>query len=200
MFAGLTLQVLVAGALMRPSRLEMSAKVAQRKHLNHCDRRKFCEIDILKNISLFLVGIGSLLFNIGIFIVYLHFPEYALSHAATEAEVSWCFSISGICSSIGRILLGLATNSDTVDENLVFFGSYVLLGICTVGFPLFISMSSLRNVYMAILGIYNGACYVVVNSIVLNLVGPKQVAQGTGYIMAFIGLGTLIGPPLGGTK
>lgn len=200
LFAGLTFQICVCGMLMRPSKLELSTKVSNRRHEN--DNRQCCNCDksILKNVPVLLVGIGGLVFNIGIFIIYLHFPEYALHHSATGTEISWLFSISGVCSSVGRVLLGLATNSETVDENLVFFGSYVFLGICTLLFPVFVSISSVRVLYMTILGFYSGACYVVLNTILFKIVGPQHVAQGTGYVLAYIGIGSLIGPPLGGKK
>jgi predicted MFS family arabinose efflux permease len=84
---------------------------------------------VVKNISVQCVALGGFFFNIGIFIIYLHFPQYAMNNGSSESEVSLYLSIAGICSCIGRILLGMASNSDNVDEDIVYFGSYVVLGI-----------------------------------------------------------------------
>ena len=193
--AGFSFQACVCGVVLRPSRLEMSSKLAMMTQNTICLP---CDATVVKNISVLCVALGGFFFNIGIFIIYLHFPQYAMNNGSSESEVSLYLSIAGICSCIGRILLGMASNSDNVDEDIVYFGSYVVLGVCTIIFPLFMSFHSAKVVYMIVLGLYNGTCYVVINTIVLKLVGPNHVAQGTGYVLAYIGIGTLIGPPIGG--
>jgi len=196
--AGLSLQACVCGAVLRPSRLEMSSKLARMNIKPQNNTCLSCDATVVKNISVLCVALGGFFLNIGIFIIYLHFPQYAMNNGSSESEVSLYLSIAGICSCIGRILLGMASNSDNVNEDIVYFGSYVLLGVCTISIPLFMSFHSAKIVYMIVLGLYNGTCYVVINTIVLKLIGPNHVTQGTGYILAYIGIGTLIGPPIGG--
>jgi predicted MFS family arabinose efflux permease len=59
-----------------------------------------------------------------------------MDNGSSESEVSLYLSIAGMCSCIGRILLGMASNSDNVTEDIVYFGSYVVLGVCTIIIPL----------------------------------------------------------------
>lgn len=196
MVAGLGLQSCVCGALLRPSHLETTSKLARKnRKTENCFS---CDLTVVKNASLFCVGMSGFFLNIGIFLIYLHFPKYAMDNGSSESEVSLYLSIAGICSCIGRILLGMASNSDNVNEDIVYFGSYVMIGVCTIIIPFFISFHSAKILYVIVLGSYSGACYVVVNTIVLKLTGPNHVAQGTGLVMAYIGVGTLIGPPIAG--
>ncbi|XP_052073595.1 monocarboxylate transporter 13-like [Mytilus californianus] len=197
-YAGLSFNVCVVGAVLRPSRLEVSSKMA--KNRNRMLRKKYCEFDltVVQNIPLFFVCISGVFFNIGIFIIYLHFPAYAIENNSTQMEVSWYLSIAGISSCIGRVLLGMATNSDDVNEDIVFFGTYSLIGAATIVVPLFIKIHYAKIMYSIVLGMNSGSCYVVISTIVLRLTGPDHVAHGTGYVMAYIGIGSLVGPPLAG--
>ncbi|CAG2247150.1 unnamed protein product [Mytilus edulis] len=197
-YAGLSFNVCVVGAVLRPSRLEASSKMAKKR--NRTLHKKCCECDltVMKNIPLICVCIAGVFFNIGIFIIYLHFPAYAIENDSTQVEVSWYLSIAGISSCIGRVLLGMATNSEDVSEDIIFFGTYSLIGAATIVVPLFIKIHYAKMMYSIVLGLNSGSCYVVISSIVFRLTGPNHAAQGTGYVMAYIGVGSLVGPPLAG--
>ncbi|CAG2244824.1 unnamed protein product [Mytilus edulis] len=140
-YAGLSFNVCVVGAVLRPSRLEASSKMAKRRNRTLHEKCCECDLTVMKNIPLICVCIAGVFFNIGIFIIYLHFPAYAIENDSTQVEVSW---------------------------------------------------------YLSIAGLNSGSCYVVISSIVFRLTGPNHAAQGTGYVMAYIGVGSLVGPPLAG--
>ncbi|VDI82988.1 Hypothetical predicted protein [Mytilus galloprovincialis] len=198
LFGGLSLNACVVGAVLRPSRLEVSSRIARTKKRTLNKTGCECDLTVVKNLPLFCVCISGVFLNVGIFLVYLHFPTYAMENSSTEVEVSWYLSIAGISSCVGRILLGMATNSEDVSEDIVFFGTYSILGGATILLPSFIKFHYAKICYSILLGVNSGSCYVVINTIVLRLTGPKHVAQGTGYVLAYVGVGTLIGPPLAG--
>ncbi|XP_076106095.1 monocarboxylate transporter 12-like [Mytilus galloprovincialis] len=197
-YAGLSFNVCVVGAVLRPSRLEASSKIAKKRNITLHKKCCECDLTVMKNIPLICVCIAGVFFNIGIFIIYLHFPAYAIENDSTQVQVSWYLSIAGISSCIGRVLLGMATNSEDVSEDIIFFGTYSLIGAATIVVPLFIKIHYAKIMYSIVLGLNSGSCYVVIISIVLRLTGPDHVAQGTGYVMAYIGVGSLVGPPLAG--
>ncbi|CAC5416889.1 unnamed protein product [Mytilus coruscus] len=198
LFGGLSFNACVVGAVLRPSRLEVSSRIARTKKRTFDKKCCECDLTVVKNIPLLCVCISGVFLNVGIFLVYLHFPTYAMENSSTEIEVSWYLSIAGISSCVGRVLLGMATNSEDVSEDIVYFGTYSILGGATILLPLFIKFHYAKIFYSILLGAISGNCYVVINTIVLRLTGPNHVAQGTGYVMAYIGVGTLIGPPLAG--
>lgn len=199
LFAGLTLQGCILGALMKPSRIELAAKRGRKlksrtSHNSMCS----CSPTVLKNIPLLALCLSCALCSIGVFLIYLHFPKYSVQNGSAVTETAWFLSLAGVTGGVSRILLGFIINNDHISEDIVYFISYALLGSLTIVVPFFINNHALKLVYSVVLGMNTGTCYVVLNSIVLRMTGPEHVAQGTGYVMMFIGFGTLIGPPLGG--
>jgi hypothetical protein len=71
--------------------------------------------------------------NLGIFLIYLHFPKYAMDNGSSESEASLYLSIAGMCSCIGRILLGMACYVEMLRyaSRPYFFCLWIVYQICS---------------------------------------------------------------------
>ncbi|XP_071147519.1 monocarboxylate transporter 12-like isoform X1 [Mytilus edulis] len=198
LLGGLALQNCVFGATFRPSKTELAMKAA-----NSNRKEKFCDsvssyMEIVRSGSMLCVCLGFFLANISIYLLYIHYPEYCLHTKSSKMEVSIFLSVAGLSGCCTRVLFGMANNSHNIDELLMLFGVFSLLGLGTIIFPLFSSYITAKVMFACLLGGYSGCCWAVVNSIVINILGQEKVAHGVGYLMMYVGAGAFIGPTLAG--
>ncbi|XP_052082330.1 monocarboxylate transporter 12-like isoform X5 [Mytilus californianus] len=198
LLGGLALQNCVFGATFRPSKTELAMKTA-----NANRKERLCDsvssyMEIVRSKSMFPVCLGFFLANISISLLYIHYPEYCLQTKSSKMEVSIFLSIAGISGCFTRILFGMANNSHNINELIMLFGVFSLLGLGTMIFPLFSSYTTAKVMFACLLGGYSGCCWTVVNTIVIKILGHEKLAHGVGYLMVYVGVGTFIGPPLAG--
>ncbi|XP_061194186.1 monocarboxylate transporter 13-like [Saccostrea echinata] len=203
MCSGLTLQYCVFGALLYPSKLEVSRK--KEIKLSNYNSSQGSKLQRLREVYFFLskrallcVYISMFLCNLGIYLVFLHFASYVTSVGFSKLEAAFLISVCGICNCMSRILVGSATNSNNIDEFVLYAGSFSLIGLTTVLFPLYGQTYGGQVFYMVTLGMYSGICYALLNSISVILAGINNLATVYGLILFFTGLGCFIGPLLGG--
>lgn len=130
--------------------------------------------------------------------VYLHLPYYVITLNTTPIQAAWIISAAGIGGFSSRFLSGLASNNDDIDDLLIYSGSFCVLGICTILFPLYAVSYIGQLFYGFALGVYSGSCYAVMNSINVSNFGINNMATAYGVEMFFCGSGMLLGPPLAG--
>ena len=208
MCSGLAAQQFVFGALFTPSELEEKRKLLHKQEVEK--RIKYENVfvkfyvtltqttRVLKNrafVFLFL----SLSFNcLGVYLMYVHFPSLAIHYGTSERDASYLLSVSGMCNAISRLLVGMASNSDNINELLLYCGCFSLLGTAGVLLPLYGSSYGGQMAFVIMLGMYSGCCYVLLNSITVKLVGIRDLASAFGMAQFGAGIGALTGPPLAG--
>jgi len=200
LLGGLALQNCVFGATFKDSETEYAMRKVNK---NRNQKLGFKEsissyMEIVRSPPMMCICICFLLADISIFLVYIHFPQYCLHTHSTKREVSMFLSLAGICSCIGRILFGMANNSHNINELIMLFGIFSMLGLATMLFTLFSYSFQAKIIYVCFLGSYSGCCWTVVNTIVIHILGHERLAHGIGYIMLYVGIGTFLGPPLAG--
>ncbi|XP_061194528.1 monocarboxylate transporter 13-like [Saccostrea echinata] len=208
MCAGLTLQYCVFGAMLFPSKLEISRKNKESEDaiLSKCDSNKMSHkfsrlkngCNVLSQKALLNVYLSMFLCNLGISLIYVHFGSYVTSVGYRKLDAAFLFSICGICNCLSRILIGSAANASNMDEFVLFAGAFSLMGLSTVVFPLYGENYGGQVFYVVTLGIYSGSCYPLLNSICVILGGIDNLATVFGFILLFTGLGCFMGPLLGG--
>ena len=198
LLGGLALQNCVFGAIFRPSKTELAMKTANSNRTESFSDSVSSYMEIVRSGSMLCVCLGFFLANISIYLLYIHYPEYCLHTKSTKMDVSIFLSIAGISGCVTRVLFGMANNSHNINELLMLFGVFSLLGFGTIIFPLFSSYTTAKVMFACLLGGYSGCCWAVVNSIVINILGHERLAHGVGYLMIYCGVGTFIGPPLAG--
>ncbi|XP_069141062.1 monocarboxylate transporter 12-like [Argopecten irradians] len=201
--AAIALQGAVFACLLFPSELEsehQQMKYTKSKQEQRCDILKSAlpSFSLLKNIPFLCLCVSMFLACAGVYLVYVHLPRYAIEMGASPLSASFLISVSGICDCASRILTGMAAQDEGIDEIVIYFGTFGLLGLSTLLVPLYATTYTGQLVYAVLLGMYFGCCYSVMNTIIIDLVGVSELANGVGIYLFFCGVGSLIGPPIAG--
>ncbi|XP_033759009.1 monocarboxylate transporter 3-like [Pecten maximus] len=201
--AGISLQGAFLGCLLFPSELEIRQKQIRYQNTSYTNKSDILNnilqsFVILKNISFLCLCVSMFISYTGIYLVYVHFVRYAIEMGASSLNSSFLVSVTGVCDCISRFLTGLTANVEDIDENVMFFGTFGLLGISTLIFPLYGSTYGGQLTYAVFLGLYSGCCYSILNTLIIQRVGVEKLATGYGTCMFFSGAGALVGPPAAG--
>ncbi|XP_069140532.1 monocarboxylate transporter 12-like isoform X2 [Argopecten irradians] len=204
--AGIALHQALFGCLFFPSELESERKQKRRqKSINKKSTNRFAilrtifhSFAILRELSLLCFCLSMFFACTGIYLVYVHFPRYTIEMGSTPLNASFLMAISGLCNCVSRVLTGLAANSESINENVMYFGTFGLLGLSTLLFPMYAYSYGGQFAYAVFLGLYSGCCYSIINTLIIQLVGIEELATGFGICMFFSGVGSVIGPPLAG--
>ena len=149
-----------------------------------------------KSLCIFCVSIFTA--GIGLSIVYLHLSAFAMEHGASEHEASILISILGVSSIASRIFTGLAGNDHSIDNVILYIGTFGVAGMCTLLCPL-IGWSYIGRVLFAISFGFYGSCFnVLLAPLTVELVGIDALNMAFGIEMAVCGVAYLLGPPLAG--
>ncbi|KAK3104673.1 hypothetical protein FSP39_007527 [Pinctada imbricata] len=205
MCAALSFHHLLFGALFRPSSLEIKSKHLKKLSTRKSDndrKHKFAYvvqmIDVMRNFGFTCFCFSLMLYSIGSFPLYVHFPSLVLEEGTSEKGAAYLLSISGICNAVARLLVGLAANSENINELLLYSGTFSVLGLFSVLFPLYSKFYVGQLVFAIVLGIYSGCCYTLLNTLTVKLVGIHQLPTAFGILMVWAGFGSVIGPPFAG--
>ncbi|OWF40338.1 monocarboxylate transporter 9-like [Mizuhopecten yessoensis] len=206
LLAGMALNISVFGSLCFPSYLEfnknapeMTASTLSLSLHSLTKRQHFCKlISLLRNLPFVCICLSQLASHIGIYMMYVHIPNFAILQGSTDAQASILLSVSGIMNCVSRLLVGMAGNADNISNIVLYFGTFGMLGISTVLFPLYGNTYIGQITYSVILGTYSGSCYVLLSTITTEMVGIEFLVSAFGIAMIFTGFGTLMGPPLAG--
>ncbi|XP_060083566.1 monocarboxylate transporter 9-like [Ylistrum balloti] len=204
--SGIALHQALFGCLFFPSKLESERKqIRNQKSIDKKSENRFVLLStichsfaILRKLSLLCFCMSMFFACVGIYLVYVHFPRYAIEMGSTPLNASILMAISGLCNCAGRVLAGMAANSDSIDENLMYFGCFGLLGLSTLLFPLYGLTYGGQLAFAVFLGLYSGCCYSIINTLIIQLVGIEELATGFGICMFLCGIGSIVGPPLAG--
>ncbi|XP_021374582.1 monocarboxylate transporter 4-like [Mizuhopecten yessoensis] len=204
--AGIALHHALFGCLFFPSKLESERKqIRHQKSLSKKSKNRFYILKtilhsfaILKQLSLLCFCLSMFFACVGIYLVYVHFPRYVIEMGSSPLNASFLMAIGGLCNCISRVLVGMAANSESINENVMYFGTFGLLGLSTLLFPLYAFTYGGQLAYAIFLGLYSGCCYSIINTLIIQLVGIEELATGFGICMFFCGIGSIIGPPLAG--
>ncbi|XP_069140900.1 monocarboxylate transporter 12-like [Argopecten irradians] len=201
--AAIALQGVVFGCLFFPSELEsehQQMKYTKSNQEQKCDILKSAlpSFGLLKNIPYLCLCVSMFLACAGVYLVYVHLPRYAIEMGASSLSAAFLISVSGVCDCVSRILTGMAAQDEDIDEIVIYFGTFGLLGLSTLLVPLYATTYTGQLVYAVLFGMYSGCCYSVMNTIIIDLVGVSELANGVGIYLFFCGVGSLIGPPIAG--
>ncbi|XP_033756573.1 monocarboxylate transporter 14-like isoform X2 [Pecten maximus] len=204
--SGIALHQALFGSLFFPSKLETERKqIRHQNSINKKSKNRFAilrtivhSFAILRELSLLCFCLSMFFACVGIYLVYVHFPRYTIEMGSTPLNASFLMSVSGLCNCISRVLAGMAANSESINENVMYFGTFGLLGISTLLLPLYAYTYGGQLAFAVFLGLYSGCCYSIINTLIIQLVGIEELATGFGICMFFCGIGSVIGPPLAG--
>ncbi|KAK3104585.1 hypothetical protein FSP39_005617 [Pinctada imbricata] len=200
MCGGLALQQTICGALTRPSYLEEKSKDHENK--GGIVRKALSDFlqsfRLLRQFSFACLCSSLTAFSFGVFIMNVHFTSLVLEQGTTKTTAAYYLSIAGACNAASRILVGIAANSDNMNELLLYSGCFSILGTSSLLIPLYINYVPGQIAFAVILGTYSGSCYTLLNSIIVKLVGIENLALAYGMELFAGGVGGVLGPVISG--
>ncbi|OWF50975.1 monocarboxylate transporter 9-like [Mizuhopecten yessoensis] len=200
LLAGIALQPCFLGFMYFPSYLEES-----RKHTSLAQNRKTTPsvpagfrswLRIMKNPG-FVCFAGCLcLTQLGVFVMYLHFPNYVTTMGLSVMEASYLLNVRGVCSLVARLSVSslVNVNNHNVQETTLLFGMFTFLALASMLLPIYGSSFGGLLIYCIFLGFYGDSVFSILNIINIKLVGLQHFASATGIEFAAMGICIFIGP------
>ena len=201
--AGISLNVCVSGALLRPISAFNTMKGNRFEKISslQSDKRPtiytLIEWSLLKKYSFLSYGVSMLIFAAGFPAYFVTVPAFAEQVGLPKLQAAYLLSLAGIADIIGRISIGLLADFHFIPTHLLMT-ILILLG----------AIFALLTIFMTdivSLGFFNFAFTITTGPIVaLNPVllaedlGAHRLHSALGITSLFIGAGSLLGFPVAG--
>ncbi|XP_033759041.1 monocarboxylate transporter 4-like [Pecten maximus] len=198
LLAGIGIQGLVGGAII--GNVHTSGE-------SRCDHQNVYNTDhpplraavteVLKTKYFMIFSVSGFCTSLTYFVPYVMVPELAKAKGLSSTDVVLIFTVSGVSSILGRILIGFIV--DILHISRIWTLSIALLigGIPTIGCA-FVYDKWLFIGYGVILGVFTGTFGFLQSVIVVDLLGTELLGIGFGFLTLFHGIAVIIGPPIGG--
>ncbi|XP_069071595.1 monocarboxylate transporter 13-like isoform X2 [Pleurodeles waltl] len=194
--SGMTLNLLVCGALLRPLTLKEDVAEAEEVDASRC---KQCSVlfglPLLSHWPFMRYVLAILLINTGYFIPYVHLVAHAQVEGFSEYQSAFLMSAAAVIDICGRLISGWLADRGTFKlQHLLTFWT-ALTGLSLISVPLGQSYYGLLTISL-LYGLGAGAMTPVVFSLVPQIVGIRQLLGGLGLLQMLESVGGLLGAPL----
>ena len=203
--AGVVLQLVVIGTLMRPSRIELQTirRREQEEKLRSEEKvTRFQTLLVFVNViskkATLCLSISMLLFCGGLFTVTLQLPNYAQKNGFSAMQSALFLSIIGVLSMISKMISGMLAQHPNISEIWIYSGSIGVLSLITFIFPAIAHLYMGHVFYSVCVGVFGGCCYVVLNTINRDYVGVRYTTAACAVEFWFGGVGSVIVPVASG--
>ena len=201
--AGISLNVCVSGALLRPisSFSSMKGNRSKKILLQQSDKRAttytLIEWSLVKKYSFLSYGISMLIFAAGFPAYFVTVPAFAEQVGLPKLQAAYLLSLAGMADITGRISIGFLADFH-------FISTHLLMTILILLGSIFALLTSFMTNFVS-LGFFNFAFTITTAPIVaLNPVllaedlGAHRLHSALGITSLFIGAGSLLGFPVAG--
>ncbi|XP_069140887.1 monocarboxylate transporter 2-like [Argopecten irradians] len=189
----IALQSCFLGCMYFPSYLEVSRKLVPVSN-SKVQQSHSGWVSIMKNPG-FLCFTGCLCFTqLGVFVMYLHFPNYVTTMGFSVLDASYLLNVRGVCAFVSRLLISTLVNSDDSHPTTILFGIFTFLAIASMLLSVYGTSFQGLLIYCVFLGFYGDCVFSILNIINIKLVGLKLFASATGIEFAAMGICIFIGP------
>ncbi|KAL4238902.1 hypothetical protein ACF0H5_003609 [Mactra antiquata] len=143
--------------------------------------------------------LSNLLWNAGVAIVLVFFPEYAYSVDLSEQSASTAYTMVGVGSCIGCVLGGVLGNIKYIDRIILYILGNIGAGLITLVIPLKVMHTIVGLIFICLIfGLLFGIILGLLVVVTSDLLGVDLLGDGFGYLMLANGIGEFSGPPLAG--
>jgi len=188
--AGITLNVVCLGALMRPLNSRYRGSLISTDLFN---------TSLLKNATFWTYLINNVLFNVGSLILFVLLPDFCSELGISPRESTWLLSLIGVMNTAGRLVAAIMGNFGQA-HHLPFFVytfSCGLTGVIVCLFALYQSYAAFV-IYSGAYGLCFGVQLGFLAALTAELFGVARLTSAYGYLMFANGAGALMGPPIAG--
>nr|XP_014346133.1 PREDICTED: monocarboxylate transporter 13-like [Latimeria chalumnae] len=202
--SGMSLNLLVCGALLRPLTLEgdvvsMKEEEEERKGGFAFLRKTSALLDLslLLHCPFMTFVMAVTLINTGYFVPYVHFVAHAQQVGFDEYKSAFLMSVAAITDLIGRLLSGWFSDLGKFQLAHILVTLVSLTGVSIIVIPLGRSYAALLAM-SAFYGFFSGAMTPVVFSLLPEIIGITRIYGGLGLFQMIESIGGLLGAPLSG--
>lgn len=194
---GVTLNMCVCGALMRPFIEDPNNNASLTKSQMEISRSLF-HWDVFKNKSYIIFMVQHLLFSFGISIVYVHLSAFGKTVGISEDDSAIVFSAMGVVVIASKILTGVVASHPKTDEHVIYILILLLGGAAVCALPAvqnliwFGGMACTFAITFANLG----GC--LVPALCTRYCGVARLSTSYGVSLVVDGVGHFIGAPIAG--
>uniref|UniRef100_A0A8D0CB28 Monocarboxylate transporter 10 n=1 Tax=Salvator merianae TaxID=96440 RepID=A0A8D0CB28_SALMN len=187
----------LAGFTYKP--LMPSAKISEDKSKSRFPpAKKIFNFSIfkVKSYRIWALGIPAALF--GYFIPYVHLLEHVKERIGENVPEETLLLCLGITSGIGRLMFGrIADYIPGAKKVYLQVISFFFIGLMSMMIPLCYTFGGLIAVCL-FMGLFDGCFISIMAPIAFELVGAQLVSQAIGFLLGFMSIPMIVGPPVAG--
>eukprot|EP00058_Branchiostoma_floridae_P015232 XP_002600720.1 hypothetical protein BRAFLDRAFT_123499 [Branchiostoma floridae] len=207
LLGGVTLNLCVSGALLRP--IVLAADVVSRdpsprtpiepESISHLTHRKHFDVTLLKKRRFLLFASADLLSSFSYLIPYVHVVPCARYRGIDETKAPFLLSVAGITEVLARVFSGWFSDLKIISKLHVYMMFIALNALACFLFPLATSYPALLA-YSVAMGTCTGGFRALIMPLVADTVGVVRMPNAFGLTLVCEGVGILLGPPVAGIK
>jgi MFS family permease len=131
------------------------------------------------------------------FVVPSHFARFVVEAGLSAEQAGQLIAVQGVANAVGRVGLGLLV--DALPRQKINFLRFVAVGMtCAYLLLAFLPTASYGYVFMALSGMLGGSTVSLQPSLLVDILGERNLSLGQGLFNAAQAPFGLFGPPLGG--
>lgn len=161
--------------------------------------KKYLGFSLLKDYRYLCFCIAITMFTIASQSAFVFLPAYGKQIGTTDMEAAYFVVITGVFDGVARVISGTVLDLKNVKRFRVYVYNTVMFLLGGVSFVIpFTRSYSQLCVVCGVYGLLIGT-YISQKSVILvDLLGPEKLVNSFGILIAFQGVGMLLGPPFSG--
>lgn len=186
----------------RPSLFRRQWNKVRKSIQGNSDGKKkgpFIEWSLLKNLQFLALCLAILMFTISFNSTFVFLPSLASARGITKLEGAYLVSILGICDGLARIIMSSILDLKRVRPYRLNVYTFIvfLTGAVSLSFP---AMSTFLQFLLlcCLYGILSGTYISQKSVVIVDILGVEKLTSSFGLLLMFQGIGSFIGPPVGG--
>ncbi|XP_069463873.1 monocarboxylate transporter 10 [Ambystoma mexicanum] len=145
---------------------------------------------------IWVFGIPAALF--GYFVPYVHLMSHVKERIGPDVEEEVLLLCLGVTSGVGRLAFGrIADYIPGVKKVYLQVTSFFFIGLMSMMIPLCNVFGSLIAVCL-FMGLFDGCFICIMAPIAFELVGSQDVSPAIGFLLGFMSIPMMVGPPVAG--
>ena len=199
--AGLSLNLFVFGALLRPLPELSKAQIDIEEKISALStkalKKPLKNFRVFKSFCFDVFFVNNICYNLCACILLSFGPEYFTTKGLSNIDAAFQLTIAGISTFIGAIIGGVVGNIQTFNRFGMYMTSNIIEGIVVMCFSLVEGFGAISSL-AAMFGLFFGICLGLLVIVTIDILGAESMGDGIGYLMLANGIGAFIGPVIAG--